>query len=43
MFCIWSSILLLLPMIVVVASYGAILTFPLHKSDKKQPPKPGPD
>ncbi|MGD0724535.1 MAG: DUF2231 domain-containing protein [Spirochaetia bacterium] len=36
-------ILLLLPMIVVVASYGAILTFPLHKSDKKQPPKPGPD
>lgn len=29
-------ILLLLPMVVVVASYGAILTFPLHKRDKSQ-------
>ncbi len=29
-------ILLLLPMIVVVASYGAILTFPLHKGEKSQ-------
>lgn len=29
-------ILLLLPMIVVVASYGAILTFPLHKRDRSQ-------
>jgi predicted heme/steroid binding protein/uncharacterized membrane protein len=29
-------ILLLLPMVVVVASYGAILTFPLHKGEKSQ-------
>jgi len=33
-------VLLLLPMIVVVASYGAILTFPLHKGDGQEPPKP---
>jgi hypothetical protein len=35
-------VLLLLPMVVVVASYGALLTFPLHKSDRQEPPKPGP-
>jgi len=29
-------VLLLLPMVVVVASYGAILTFPLHKTHREQ-------
>jgi predicted heme/steroid binding protein/uncharacterized membrane protein len=36
-------ILLLLPMIVVVASYGAILTFPLHTRDRQEPSKSDPD
>lgn len=35
-------VLLLLPMIVVVASYGAILTFPLHTRDRHEPSKPDP-
>jgi len=33
---------LLLPMVVVVAFYGALLTFPLHKQDRQARPKPGP-
>ncbi len=33
-------VLLLLPMIVVVASYGAILTFPLHTRDGEEHAKP---
>jgi len=32
-------VVLLLPMVVVVATYGAILTFPLHTPDEREPPK----
>jgi hypothetical protein len=36
-------ILLLLPMVVVVASYGALLTFPLHTRERQEHPEAGPD
>ena len=31
-------VFLLLPMVVVVASYGALLTFPLHTRDRQDSP-----